>query len=61
MLYMVRYIMVVGGLRGGEVKTVIWGSICVFEWFEVKGIFIEGFEWFLVVVWIMQFLRRFVI
>ncbi|MFB0634491.1 spore germination protein [Bacillus rugosus] len=61
MLYILTYIIVVGALTAPEVKTLIWPTISLFQSFELKGIFIERFESFLLVVWIIQFFTTFVI
>ncbi|QIW81350.1 spore germination protein [Bacillus tequilensis] len=61
LLYILTYIIVVGALTAPEVKTLIWPTISLFQSFELKGIFIERFESFLLVVWIIQFFTTFVI
>ncbi|MCY9065531.1 spore germination protein [Bacillus inaquosorum] len=60
-LYILTYIIVVGALTAPEVKTLIWPTISLFQSFELKGIFIERFESFLLIVWIIQFFTTFVI
>ncbi|MCO4849357.1 spore germination protein [Bacillus vallismortis] len=60
-LYTITYIIVVGALTVPEVKTLIWPTISLFQSFELKGIFIERFESFLLIVWIIQFFATFVI
>lgn len=57
-LYILTYVIVVGALTAPEVKTLIWPTISLFQSFELKGLFIERFESFLLVVWIIQFLQR---
>ncbi|KJJ40277.1 spore gernimation protein [Bacillus subtilis] len=61
LLYILTYIIVVGALTAPEVKTLIWPTISLFQSFELKGIFIERFESFLLIVWIIQFFTTFVI
>ncbi|MEI1422906.1 spore germination protein [Bacillus cabrialesii] len=61
LLYILTYIIVVGALTAPEVKTLIWPTISLFQSFELKGIFIERFESFLLIVWIIQFFTTFVV
>ncbi|KAF1678356.1 spore germination protein [Bacillus mexicanus] len=60
-LYILTYLIVVGALTAPEVKTLIWPTISLFQSFELKGTFIERFESFLLIVWVIQFFTTFVI
>lgn len=59
-LYIITYVLVVGALTTQDVKTMIWPTIALFQSFEIKGLFIERFESFLLVVWIIQFFATYV-
>ncbi|MGE6377101.1 GerAB/ArcD/ProY family transporter [Peribacillus muralis] len=54
-LYVITYILVVATLTVPEVKAVTWPTISFIQSFEVKGIFIERLELFLLITWILQF------
>lgn len=54
-LYITTYVLVVSGLSEQEVKAVTWPTISFVQSFEVRGIFIERFESFLLTTWILQF------
>ncbi|MCP6681730.1 endospore germination permease [Bacillus nakamurai] len=60
MLYIITYVLVVGALTLQDVKTMIWPTIALFQSFEIKGLFIERFESFLLAVWIIQFFGTYV-
>ncbi|YCA45309.1 spore germination protein [Bacillus sp. JZ8] len=55
LLYILTYVLVVGGVTVQEVTTVTWPTISFVQSFEVKGIFIERLESFLLITWILQF------
>ncbi|MBT2574756.1 endospore germination permease [Bacillus sp. ISL-51] len=59
-LYMISYVIVVGALTTQDVQTMIWPTIALFQSFELKGLFIERFESFLLAVWIVQFFTTYV-
>ncbi|OMQ05062.1 spore gernimation protein [Bacillus sp. GZB] len=59
-LYIITYVLVVGALTTQDVKTMIWPTIALFQSFEIKGLFIERFESFLLAVWIIQFFATYV-
>ncbi|WP_260320145.1 spore germination protein [Peribacillus simplex] len=54
-LYVITYVLVVAALTVPEVKAVTWPTISFIQSFEVKGIFIERLELFLLITWILQF------
>ncbi|MFF5398559.1 GerAB/ArcD/ProY family transporter [Peribacillus butanolivorans] len=54
-LYVITYVLVVATLTVPEVKAVTWPTISFIQSFEVKGIFIERLELFLLITWILQF------
>ncbi|MET3320873.1 UNVERIFIED_ORG: spore germination protein AB [Peribacillus simplex] len=54
-LYVITYVLVVATLTVPEVKSVTWPTISFIQSFEVKGIFIERLELFLLITWILQF------
>ncbi|ASS97173.1 hypothetical protein BS1321_00005 [Peribacillus simplex NBRC 15720 = DSM 1321] len=54
-LYVITYVLVVATLTVHEVKAVTWPTISFIQSYEVKGIFIERLELFLLITWILQF------
>ncbi|MGE7902961.1 GerAB/ArcD/ProY family transporter [Peribacillus sp. NPDC094092] len=54
-LYVITYVLVVGTLTVPEVQSVTWPTISFIQSYEVKGIFIERLELFLLITWILQF------
>ncbi|CAH0162288.1 Spore germination protein A2 [Peribacillus sp. Bi96] len=54
-LYVITYVLVVATLTVPEVKSVTWPTISFVQSYEVKGIFIERLELFLLITWILQF------
>ncbi|WHY59079.1 GerAB/ArcD/ProY family transporter [Peribacillus simplex] len=54
-LYVITYVLVVATLTVPEVKAVTWPTISFIQSYEVKGIFIERLELFLLITWILQF------
>ncbi|MBT2648047.1 GerAB/ArcD/ProY family transporter [Bacillus sp. ISL-34] len=54
-LYVITYVLVVATLSVPEVKAVTWPTISYIQSYEVKGIFIERLELFLLITWILQF------
>ncbi|ASB90724.1 endospore germination permease [Bacillus sonorensis] len=59
-LYVLTFVVVVGALTASEVMTMIWPTISLFQSFEIRGIFIERFESFLLVIWTIQFFTTYV-
>lgn len=59
-LYIITYVIVVGSLSVPEVVSIIWPTITLFQSFETKGLFVERFESFLLIVWIIQFFTTYV-
>src|SRR6478735_8718350 len=55
LLYIITYVLVVGALSVPEVKTTVWPTIEFVQTHEVKGIFFERLELFLLIVWLLQF------
>ncbi|MEB2272704.1 spore gernimation protein [Priestia megaterium] len=60
LLYIITYVLVVGALSVPEVKTTVWPTIEFVQTHEVKGIFFERLELFLLIVWLLQFFLTFV-
>ncbi|KAA6450602.1 endospore germination permease [Bacillus swezeyi] len=60
-LYVLTFVVVVGALTASEVMTMTWPTISLFQSFEIRGIFIERFESFLLVIWTIQFFTTFVV
>lgn len=60
-LYILTFAVVVGALTATEVMTLTWPTISLFQSFEIRGIFIERFESFLLVIWTIQFFTTFVV
>ncbi|MFN2744210.1 MULTISPECIES: endospore germination permease [Bacillus] len=60
-LYVLTFTVVVGALTATEVMTMTWPTISLFQSFEIRGIFIERFESFLLVIWTIQFFSTFVV
>ncbi|TDB50255.1 GerAB/ArcD/ProY family transporter [Bacillus sp. CBEL-1] len=58
-LYIITYILVVGALTVPEVKTIVYPTIAFVQSHEVKGIFVERLELFLLTVWLLQFFLTF--
>ncbi|TYR81227.1 GerAB/ArcD/ProY family transporter [Priestia megaterium] len=60
-LYIITYVLVVGALSVPEIKTVVYPTIDFVQTHEVKGIFVERLELFLLIVWLLQFFLTFII
>ncbi len=60
-LYMITYIMVVGALSVDGVVRSTWPTLDLMRSFEITGLLFERFEFFLLVIWIMQIFSTFTI
>lgn len=60
-LYLVTFIMVVGALSIDGVVSSTWPTIDFMRSFEITGLLFERFEFFLLVIWIMQIFATFTI
>lgn len=58
-LNLLAYIMVIGGMSIHGAISSTWPTVDLFRSFEIKGLFFERFDFFLLVVWIMQILTTF--
>ncbi|KEP28172.1 GerAB/ArcD/ProY family transporter [Bacillus zhangzhouensis] len=59
-IYIFTYVLVVGALTVKETATLTWPTIALFQSFDIQGIFIERFESFLLIVWLVQLYTSFV-
>lgn len=60
-MYMITYIMVVGALSVDGVVRSTWPTLDLMRSFEITGLLFERFEFFLLVIWIMQIFSTFTI
>jgi len=58
-LNMITFIMVIGGMSVHGATSSTWPTLGLLRSFEIKGLFFERFDFFLLVVWIMQILTTF--
>lgn len=59
MLNLIAFIMVIGGMSMYGATSSTWPTVDLLRSFEIKGLFFERFDYFLLVVWIMQILTTF--
>ncbi|OAB41498.1 spore germination protein [Paenibacillus glacialis] len=60
-LYLITFIMVVGALSVDGVVRSTWPTLDLMRSFEITGLLFERFEFFLLVIWIMQIFSTFTI
>ncbi|NWL90125.1 spore gernimation protein [Paenibacillus sp. 79R4] len=58
-LNLIAFIMVIGGISVHGAVSSTWPIVDLLRSFEIKGLFFERFDFFLLVVWIMQILTTF--
>lgn len=58
-LNLVAFVMVIGGMSVHGVTSSTWPTVDLLRSFEITGLFFERFDFFLLVIWIMQILTTF--
>ncbi|TDQ36550.1 GerAB/ArcD/ProY family transporter [Aureibacillus halotolerans] len=55
LLYILSYIVIVGGMGVTETANTTWPTISLIQSFEIEGVLFERYEIFFLFVWLMQF------